>query len=73
MTQAQRHADIILNNPEYLAGALILALGQWKDGGCQDPQLERVAAEYLERLQLILKTDREGAVNYVLGFEKQVA
>jgi len=73
MNQIEKHADTILNTPEYLANALIIAAGQWNNSGQQDEQLERVAAEYLGRLQMALGTDREGAVAYLLGVNQQVA
>ncbi|MFC7364509.1 MULTISPECIES: hypothetical protein [Bhargavaea] len=73
MNQIEKQADAVLNTPEYLAGALIIAVGQWNDSGQQDEQLERVATEYLERLQAALRTDRDGAVAYLLGMEVQAA
>lgn len=73
MNRIEKHAKSILNTPEYLANALIIAAGQWNDSGQQDEQLERVAAEYMEKLQAALGTDREGAVAYLLGMEVQAA
>lgn len=73
MIQPQRHADTIMNTPAYLANALIIAAGQWNDSGQQDEQLERVATEYMEKLQAALGTDRDGAVAYLLGMEVQAA
>lgn len=73
MNQIEKHTDSVLNTPEYLADALIIACGQWNDSGQQDEQLERVATEYLERLQAVLGTNRDGAMAYLLGDCQQVA
>lgn len=73
MNQIEKHTDTVLNTPEYLANALIIAAGQWNDSGQQDEQLERVATEYMEKLQAALGTDRDGAVAYLLGIEVQAA
>ena len=69
MNQIEKHADTILNTPEYLANALIIAADQWNDSGQQDEQLERVATEYFEQLQRTLQTDREGVMDFLFRME----
>jgi len=63
--QLMQHAESIMNTPEHLANALILAAGQWNDSGQQDEHLERVAGEYFMQLQKVLQTDRQGVLDYL--------
>ena len=61
----KQHAENIMNTPEHLANALILAAGAWNDSGQQDQHLERVAGEYFMQLQKVLQTDRQGVLDFL--------
>lgn len=69
MNQIEKHADTILNTPEYLADALIITAKQWELAGQQDEHLERVAGEYFLQLQRILQTDRDGVMDFLFRME----
>lgn len=50
-----------------IVNMLILTIGAWDTTGQNDEQLENEFEVWLRKLQEVLKTNREGAVKYLIS------